>query len=687
MNSTMTTLIPTPPLLSHPKQQSTEQYSGSAQPYHHQLEVHHVGDESKDDNHMMLLQKLRVQVEYYFSDQNLATDNYLLSIMASNHGRVPTSVIASFPKVQRLYHGHAATEDCCALLSEAMQQSQVVRVDGPFLYPYSLPFLTTSTATSAALHAGRFERESNIPTPATRSSRPVNLPTLQNIISSASSTASASTHDEAEWMRCTNDNSIKISNTNNTTVTTCSPTSFASETVPAVTSNLADQETDFALENVSSSSPRSNSITKRINEMVIESNSFAADVHHHPQHANQSQQHNSLQQPQIQPIEMYAGDQQPYQKVPGAIYPVMAAYAPDQYYHQYYSPQQVYYPQQYPSAAPAHTGSASMSGTMTPTSFGQIQQQLPLGIVPDPFYYYNFYHNYHFQHQQPMHQPIQQQPVYQQPAQASQQKRSSQISARQKQLGAPIVTNVNSSSETVPEVAFLPLNNPPPDVVYVPPSSISPSIGLEQQQKGTNGGNRKWTRNKRSNMATSSRNYKASKDGAPAAASSTNETGNIITKPSIVTSASNCRAKSSGKHQSKSTVDENHLQRQNHGGRKETNRRVSNNKNNQNRNKNRASPQQLAGQPGKEILSEENFPALISTMKSTDVVKASDSKSKINSISSCATNVIASTAEGAIAATTSTTSNTQKKTGYAEALLKKQSKSQQHQAPRHSSHE
>ena len=50
-----------------------------------------------------LLARLRAQVEFYFSPQNLARDTFLRSILEQNDNAVPVETIATFPKIRQLH--------------------------------------------------------------------------------------------------------------------------------------------------------------------------------------------------------------------------------------------------------------------------------------------------------------------------------------------------------------------------------------------------------------------------------------------------------------------------------------------------------------------------------------------------------------------------------------------------------
>ncbi|XP_048323577.1 la-related protein 6A [Ziziphus jujuba] len=73
-----------------------------------------------------LKHKIIKQVEYYFSDENLPTDKYMMSLIKKNkEGFVPISVIASFRKMKKLMRDHL-------LIAAALRESSllVVSSDG-----------------------------------------------------------------------------------------------------------------------------------------------------------------------------------------------------------------------------------------------------------------------------------------------------------------------------------------------------------------------------------------------------------------------------------------------------------------------------------------------------------------------------------------------------------------------------
>lgn len=79
-----------------------------------------------------LLPRLRAQIEFYFSPQNLARDNYLRSVLYHYGGAAaPLSVIAAFPKVRDLVATTLGTPNAPAdpsLLMRALEGSSIVAV-------------------------------------------------------------------------------------------------------------------------------------------------------------------------------------------------------------------------------------------------------------------------------------------------------------------------------------------------------------------------------------------------------------------------------------------------------------------------------------------------------------------------------------------------------------------------------
>ncbi|CAN4100698.1 unnamed protein product [Withania somnifera] len=71
---------------------------------------------------LALRESIVKQIEYYFSDQNLQNDHYLLSLM-DNQGWVPISIIADFKRVKKM-----STD--IAFITDALQGSSTVEVKG-----------------------------------------------------------------------------------------------------------------------------------------------------------------------------------------------------------------------------------------------------------------------------------------------------------------------------------------------------------------------------------------------------------------------------------------------------------------------------------------------------------------------------------------------------------------------------
>jgi hypothetical protein len=112
-----------------------------------------------NNSEAVLLQLLRQQVEFYFSEENLAQDSYLLSFLNSNDhpGVVPAATIASFPKVREIYASHMAGHFVPAkfsfpadptLVGKALTNSTVVQVtsDGYWMMPMRNNFIANKSA-------------------------------------------------------------------------------------------------------------------------------------------------------------------------------------------------------------------------------------------------------------------------------------------------------------------------------------------------------------------------------------------------------------------------------------------------------------------------------------------------------------------------------------------------------------
>jgi hypothetical protein len=95
-----------------------------------------------------LVARLRAQVEYYFSFQNLIRDTFLQSLLTSTDriGSVPTEIIATFPKVRELYatsigsYGILPPADQ-RFIARALRESDVVSIseDGEWISPRDMP--------------------------------------------------------------------------------------------------------------------------------------------------------------------------------------------------------------------------------------------------------------------------------------------------------------------------------------------------------------------------------------------------------------------------------------------------------------------------------------------------------------------------------------------------------------------
>ncbi|KGN49390.1 la-related protein 6A [Cucumis sativus] len=85
-----------------------------------------------------LKQRIVKQVEYYFSDENLPSDKYLLGLVKKNkEGYVPIAIIASFKRMRKLTHDRS-------FITAALRESSVLVVSSngkkvKRLHPISLP--------------------------------------------------------------------------------------------------------------------------------------------------------------------------------------------------------------------------------------------------------------------------------------------------------------------------------------------------------------------------------------------------------------------------------------------------------------------------------------------------------------------------------------------------------------------
>jgi La domain len=122
----------------------------------HSAATSHADDNNNNHNHndgndAMLLSQLRRQVEFYFSDDNLARDGYLLALLHSrdHYGLVPLATIASFGRIREMYASHHAGHHVPArfapgpadpvVVARSLAKSERVRVspDGHWLRPAS----------------------------------------------------------------------------------------------------------------------------------------------------------------------------------------------------------------------------------------------------------------------------------------------------------------------------------------------------------------------------------------------------------------------------------------------------------------------------------------------------------------------------------------------------------------------
>lgn len=108
-----------------------------------------------DYDEPVLLSKLRAQVEFYFSEENLSRDVFLQTLLNSRDhpGAVPVATIASFPRIREIYHtfhrGHQYSRSASAYpadpvaVGRSLRGSRTVAVsqDGHWLRPVvdSLP--------------------------------------------------------------------------------------------------------------------------------------------------------------------------------------------------------------------------------------------------------------------------------------------------------------------------------------------------------------------------------------------------------------------------------------------------------------------------------------------------------------------------------------------------------------------
>ena len=111
--------------------------SSSVAPPHQPFHFQPVFDQSShhalyQQEWLAILYRLKQQVEFYFSLENLCRDDYLIKQMMLNQGSVPCHIVGSFPRVLRIVGGSPASPQ---LLGRALSTSSIVRVYGEFLCP------------------------------------------------------------------------------------------------------------------------------------------------------------------------------------------------------------------------------------------------------------------------------------------------------------------------------------------------------------------------------------------------------------------------------------------------------------------------------------------------------------------------------------------------------------------------
>jgi len=115
---------------------------------------HHPQMQQVHDQEAVLLDQIKSQIEFYFSDHNLQKDTFMQSILTSKEhfGAAPVHVIANFPRVRELYasgraghyvHANMAPAADASFVCRAMMNSTLVRVsnDGHWLIPVNSAFV------------------------------------------------------------------------------------------------------------------------------------------------------------------------------------------------------------------------------------------------------------------------------------------------------------------------------------------------------------------------------------------------------------------------------------------------------------------------------------------------------------------------------------------------------------------
>ena len=91
-------------------------------------------------------QQLKSQIEFYFSPGNLSRDKFLIKVLRENHGTVPISIVATFPRIKEIYWGVFWTKDRFVhtaalapadsnLLAFSVRESVTVKTDGYSFIP------------------------------------------------------------------------------------------------------------------------------------------------------------------------------------------------------------------------------------------------------------------------------------------------------------------------------------------------------------------------------------------------------------------------------------------------------------------------------------------------------------------------------------------------------------------------
>jgi La domain len=128
----------------------------------HSAATNHDDDDNNNNSisdDATLLSRLRRQVEFYFSDDNLRRDGYLQALLHSrdHYGLVPLATIASFGRVREMYASHRAGHHVPArfaagpadpiVVARSLAKSERVRVspDGHWLRPASTAWTIASS--------------------------------------------------------------------------------------------------------------------------------------------------------------------------------------------------------------------------------------------------------------------------------------------------------------------------------------------------------------------------------------------------------------------------------------------------------------------------------------------------------------------------------------------------------------